>query len=91
MILVENVKMQTNESCEISQDRGIKGDYFVNLNATPQDPIILFVTDEFGTSKFHRYSAVKNIIDEDPFYDTKILIFFFTWAGLAAFHKSSTI
>ena len=34
---------------------------------------------------------IKNILDEDPFYNTKILIFSFTWAGLAAFHKSSTI
>ena len=56
-IFVENVKNQTYEPCEISQHGGINGDYFVNLNATPQDPIILFVTDEFGTSKFQRYSA----------------------------------
>ena len=35
--------------------------------------------------------TVKKIIDEDPFYNTKILIFSFTWAGLAVFHKSSTI
>ena len=26
---------------------------------------------------------IKNILDEDPFYNTKILIFSFTWAGLA--------
>ena len=31
---------------------------------------------------------IKNILDEDPFYNTKILIFSFTWAGLAAFHKA---
>ena len=36
------------------------------------------------------YAYIKNMIDEDPFYNTKILIFSFTWAGLAAFHKSST-
>ena len=34
---------------------------------------------------------IKNILDEDPFYNTKIQIFSFTWAGLAASHKSSTI
>ena len=54
MISVDNVKNQTYETCEISQDGGNKGNYFVNLNATSQDPIILFVTNQFGTSKFSR-------------------------------------
>ena len=33
----------------------------------------------------------KNIIDKDTFYNTKIPLYSFTWAGLAAFHKPSTI
>ena len=52
MIFVEDVTIQTNESCEISPDGGIKGDYFVNLNATSEDPIILYITNELGTSEF---------------------------------------
>ena len=35
--------------------------------------------------------AHKEIGHEEPYYNTKILIFSFTWAGLAAFHKPSTI
>ena len=38
-------------------------------------------------NQFHHCITNKNIIDEDPFYNTKILIFSFTWAGLAAFEK----
>ena len=37
------------------------------------------------------YPISKEIGDEEPYYNTKILIFSFTWAGLAAFHKASTI
>ena len=33
----------------------------------------------------------KEIGHEEPYYNTKISIFSFTWAGLAAFHKASTI
>ena len=33
----------------------------------------------------------KEIGHEEPYYNTKIYIFSFTWAGLAVFHKSSTI
>ena len=57
MIFVEDVTIQTNESCEISPDGGIKGDYFVNLNATSEDPIILYITNELGTSKFQLNEA----------------------------------
>ena len=35
--------------------------------------------------------ATKNIIKEDPFYNTKIFLFSFTWAGLAAFFSSDKI
>ena len=33
----------------------------------------------------------KDIGIEEPYYSTKILIFSFIWAGLAALHKASTI
>ena len=33
----------------------------------------------------------KEIGDEEPCYSTKILVFSFIWAGLAALHKASTI
>ena len=33
----------------------------------------------------------KEIGHEEPYYDTKISLFSYTWAGLAVFHKSSTI
>ena len=36
-------------------------------------------------------SVPKEIGHKEPYYDTKISIFSFTWAGLAAFHKASTI
>ena len=52
MIFTEKVKIPKNESCEILKDGGIKGDYFVNLNATSEDPIILYIKNELGTSKF---------------------------------------
>ena len=33
----------------------------------------------------------KEIGDEEPHYSTKISIFSFIWAGLAALHKASTL
>ena len=41
----------------------------------------------------HEYviSVIKEIGDEEPYYSTKISIFSFIWAGLAALHKASTI
>jgi hypothetical protein len=33
----------------------------------------------------------KEIGHKEPYYNTKILIFSFTWAVLAALHKASTI
>jgi hypothetical protein len=35
--------------------------------------------------------ASKEVGHEEPYYNTKISVFSFTWAGLAAFHKPSTI
>ena len=52
MIFTKNVETQTNQSCEILQRDGIKGEYFVNLTANSEDPIILFITNELGTSEF---------------------------------------
>ena len=50
---------------------------------------------QFSKHKFVKYfdliGKAKNIIDEDPFYNAKIYLFSFTWAGLAAFHKSDKI
>merc|ERR1719464_1099628 len=69
MISVENVKNQTYEPCEISQNGDIKGNYFVNLNATPQDPIILIVTNQLGKSEFHRFKPQdfsKKQISNEP-------------------------
>ena len=37
------------------------------------------------------YDKTKYIGDEDPYYNTKISIFSFTWAGLAAFFSSDKI
>ena len=34
---------------------------------------------------------IKEIGDKEPYYSTKISIFSFIWAGLAALHKASTI
>jgi len=53
--IAENDETQKNQSCRILPGEGIKGEYFVNLSATAEDSIILFVTNELGTSKFHRY------------------------------------
>ena len=50
----------------------------------------MFIQFRFSVSKFITV-IVKYIGEEDPYYNTKILIFSFTWAGLAAFHKASTI
>jgi hypothetical protein len=41
--------------------------------------------------KLSKYAVTKEIGHEEPYYTTKISIFSFTWAGLASFHKSSTI
>ena len=57
MILTETVEIQTNQSCEILQSDGIKGEYFVNLSTTSEDPILLFITNELGTSKFQSKEA----------------------------------
>ena len=55
--IAENDETQKNQSCnKILPGEGIKGEYFVNLSATSEDSIILFVTNELGTSKFHRYN-----------------------------------
>ena len=43
-------------------------------------------------SSFHGLAfPCKDKADKDPYYHTKILIFSFTWADLAAFHKSDKI
>merc|ERR1719203_1842569 len=36
---------------------GIKSDYFVDLSATPENPIILYITNELGTSEFQSNEA----------------------------------
>ena len=59
MISTKNVEMQMNQSCEILQSDGIKGEYFVNLSTTSEDPILLFITNELGTSKFQSKEAEK--------------------------------
>ena len=35
-----------------------------------------------------KWPESKNIKDKDPFYNTRILIFSFTWAGLAVFPRN---
>ena len=35
--------------------------------------------------------CIKEIGDKEPYYNAKILIFSFIWAGLAALHKASTL
>ena len=57
MILTETVEIQTNQSCEILQSDGLKGEYFVNLSTTSEDPILLFIANELGTSKFQSKEA----------------------------------
>ena len=52
MIQTENAEIQTNQSCEILPGDGIKDEYFVNLSTTSEDPILLFITNELGTSEF---------------------------------------
>ena len=39
----------------------------------------------------HNLEKPKEIADIEPNYSTKILIFSFIWAGLAALHKAGTI
>ena len=51
-----NYKIQANQSCK-SLEGGSKGDYFVELIATSEDPIILYITNELGTSKFQPNEA----------------------------------
>ena len=41
--------------------------------------------------EFVRISQVKEIGDEEPDYNNKILIFSLIWAGLAASHRASTL
>ena len=43
-------------------------------------------------TKLREYLSIsKEIGNEEPYYRTKISIFSFIWAGLAALHKASTI
>ena len=72
-IVAEKDKIQTNQSCKKSLEGGIKGDYFVDLSATSEDPIILYITNELGTSKFqpneaNKANKEKNKHDNDVFY-----------------------
>jgi hypothetical protein len=41
--------------------------------------------------KIFVFCMPKEIGDKEPYYSTKISIFSFIWAGLAALHKASTI
>ena len=56
-LVAKNDEIQTNQSCKISLEGGIKGDYFVDLSATSEDHIILYITNELGTSKFQSNEA----------------------------------
>jgi len=56
--IAENDETQKNQSCKILLCEGIKGEYFVNLSATSEDPILLFITNELGT-KFQSKEAEK--------------------------------
>jgi hypothetical protein len=41
--------------------------------------------------EFSGSQPMKEIGDDEPYYSTKISIFSFIWAGLAALHKASTL
>lgn len=95
MILTENVEIQTNKSCEILQSDGIKGEYFVNLSTTSEDPILLFITNELGTSKFQSKEA--DLIMAAPFSNEKLtislsivlpLLFLFSLVGCFMFRRN---
>ena len=45
----------------------------------------------FESMTWPQTPCTKEIGDEEPCYSTKISIFSFIWAGLAALHKASTI
>ena len=56
-LVAEDEKIHTNQSCKESLKVGIKGDYFVDLSATSENPFILYVTNELGTSEFQSKEA----------------------------------
>ena len=69
-LVAEKDKIQTNQSCKKSLEGGIKGEYFVDLSATSVDPIILYITNELGTSKFQsnedKSIMSESFLDVDP-------------------------
>ena len=96
MIFVENPKIPKNEPCKILKDGGIKGDYFVNLNATSEDPIILYITNELGTSEFqlNEEKMAPNLIASASFVNLTIplsivlpLLFLFSLVGCFLVYK----
>ena len=59
----------------------------VDLIVTKIERNVLIVLSVLCSSN----TTSKEIGDEESYYSTKILIFSFIWAGLAALHKASTI
>ena len=58
----------------------------------PSKKILMIDNSFLNWNTYIEFSIIhKYIGDEDPYYNTKILIFSFTWAGVAVFHKASTI
>ena len=78
---LENVLLSENPSKTI--------DTSTSAALQPPPPLIV----ERPKGMVYKVIIISIITDEhkEPYYNTKILIFSFTWAGLAAFHKASTI
>ena len=50
-----------------------------------------FIFTHWEKDTFKNLIQAKDKADQDPYYHTKISIYSFTWADLAAFHKSDKI
>ena len=79
------------ESCE-------KGPVVIFFDATTRigtPALVGFIggkaADQWNSKVSFEMGLGKEIGDEEPYYSTKVSIFSFIWAGLAALHKASTI
>ena len=75
-----------NQSCKESLKVGIKGDYFVDLSATSENPIILYITNELGTSEFQSASFSNGNLTI-PLSIVLPLLFLFSLVGCFIFRR----
>ena len=84
-----NSKATANPTLDIVDAVEMSMDDFAEKNSSGSLAVKDLLINFFSDQKV--ISPDKEIRDEEPYTSTKILIFSFIWAVLAALHKASTI